>query len=301
MMNADRIERARAHRIEDVIESRDINLRGRVERVGPCPVCGGSDRFAINIRKQVWHCRGCRAGGDVVALIRHLDGVGFREAVEILGGNFRTVQPVRISTSSQAVNDYEAGQHRKAQYLWHARQPLTGSIAETYLRKARGYRGLLPATLAFSAPRKVGHHPALIACFAICESELGVLKAPHNVDSVHLTLLKPDGSDKIASMPRLIIGSPRGCPIMIAPPGDLLGLAITEGIEDGLSVYAAIGLGVWAAGSAGFMPKLADSVPDYIECVTIFAHADQAGQAGAKTLAESLNAKGTEVLIEGMQ
>jgi hypothetical protein len=49
-------------------------------------------------------------------------------------------------------------------------------------------------------------------------------------------------------------------PIVVAPLNDLLSLAITEGIEDALSVYEASGLGVWAAGSAPHMAKLAAAV-----------------------------------------
>ena len=33
--------KARAMRIEDEIVRRGIKLRGKVERVGPCPKCGG--------------------------------------------------------------------------------------------------------------------------------------------------------------------------------------------------------------------------------------------------------------------
>jgi hypothetical protein len=36
------------------------------------------------------------------------------------------------------------------------------------------------------------------------------------------------------------------------------------------------GLGVWAAGSAVFMPALAPLIPDYIDTVTIYAHDDDA-------------------------
>jgi len=72
---------------------------------------------------------------------------------------------------------------------------------------------------------------------------------------------------------------------------DLFGLAITEGIGDGLTAFQATGLGVWVAGSAGFMPVLADAMPTYIEAVTIFAYDDEAGQAGAIALAEKLHAR----------
>jgi hypothetical protein len=57
-----------------------------VERVGACPKCGGEDRFSINTKKQVWHCRGCDKGGDVVELVRHLDGADFKEACRTLTG-----------------------------------------------------------------------------------------------------------------------------------------------------------------------------------------------------------------------
>ncbi len=52
-----------------------------------------------------------------------------------------------------------------------------------------------------------------------------------------------------------MLGPNAGLPIVVAPVNDRLGLAIAEGIEDGLSVFVETGLGVWAAGSAGNMPK----------------------------------------------
>jgi hypothetical protein len=80
------IDKARAMRIEDEIARRGIILRGKNERCGPCPVCGGEDRFSINIAKQVFNCRGCDVGGDVIALVQHLDGGEFNDAVATLAG-----------------------------------------------------------------------------------------------------------------------------------------------------------------------------------------------------------------------
>ena len=73
---------------------------------------------------------------------------------------------------------------------------------------------------------------------------------------------------------------------------DLLGLAICEGIEDALSIHEATGLGAWATGTASRLPAVADAVPDYTDCVTIFADADKAGQENAAKLAARLNARG---------
>jgi hypothetical protein len=80
------IEQARAVHIEDELARRGVELNGKVERDGPCPKCGGDDRFSINTRKQVFNCRMCKIGGDVIELVRHLDGVDFIEACTTLAG-----------------------------------------------------------------------------------------------------------------------------------------------------------------------------------------------------------------------
>jgi hypothetical protein len=151
----------------------------------------------------------------------------------------------------------------------------------------------------------------MIAAFGIPDEpepgELGELRHT-SVGSVHLTLLKPDGSGKAdIERPKLIVGSPGALPIVLAPPNDLLGLAICEGIEDALTAHQSTGLGAWAAGTAGFMPKLADAVPSYIEAVTTYAHADKAGQDGVCKLAAALrnreprkDERPLELAVEGL-
>jgi hypothetical protein len=201
----------------------------------------------------------------------------------------------------KGTSEYRRRQADKAGWLWSQRKPITGSIAERYLHEARGYSGPLPPTLGFLPSLKPEHHPALIAAFALVdEPEPGVLSKPRDIGSVHLTLLKADGSGKADIKPsKIMIGSPLGKPIVLAPPNDLMGLAIAEGIEDALTAHQATGLGAWAAGSAGFMPKLAENIPSYIEAVTIFAHADEAGQDGARKLAAALRERKIEVVMEG--
>jgi putative DNA primase/helicase len=85
------VESARAVRIECELERRSIQLQGHgPERAGPCPVCGGTDRFSINTAKQVWNCRGCEAKGKgTIDLVKFLDGCNFLEAVETITGEPR--------------------------------------------------------------------------------------------------------------------------------------------------------------------------------------------------------------------
>ena len=151
-------------------------------------------------------------------------------------------------------------------------------------------------------PSKQGHHPALISAFGLSQS--GVLElADLDVRGVHLTFLKPDGTGKADVQPnKIFVGPSKGWPIVIAPPTDLLGLAITEGIEDALSVHQAIDVGVWAAGAANRMPPLAPLVPADIERVTIYAHNDEDGQGqrSALALADALFKRRIEVFVEGL-
>jgi hypothetical protein len=240
-------------------------------------------------RGLIVHCFSGCSPADVYAAIRRIDQ-------RLLQPGQTAAQPTKGSL------EYERSQREKAAWLWSCRRPITGSIAERYLRQVRSYSGSLPPTLAYLPPSKPEHHPAMVAAFAaVDEPEPGVLAAPRDVSAVHLTLLQHDGSGKAeVDKAKLVIGSPRGLPIVLAPPNDLLGLAITEGIEDGLTAHEALGLGAWAAGAAGFMPKLATTVPDFIEAVTIFAHPDKAGQDGARRLAAALCHRGIEVTIEGI-
>jgi CHC2 zinc finger len=273
-----------------------------VEWVGPCIVCGGTDRFGVNVAKGVWNCRGCTAGGDVIELVKHVESVGYREAVERLNGESPiAARPLRRPRPVIDSANYEKKQHRKAAWMWSRRRPIIGSPVERYLREARGYGGPTPATLAFLPPSKPEHHPAMIAAFGVPdEAESGVLGEPRYVDTVHLTLLKPDGIGKAAvAHPKIVVGRPLGRPIVLAPANDLLGLAITEGIEDGLSVHMATGLGVWAAGNAPLMPSLAAAIGDCIDCATIFAHDDR-GKPHAIKLADALTERGFEVFVEGV-
>jgi hypothetical protein len=83
-----------------------------------------------------------------------------------------------------------------------------------------------------------------------------------------------------------------GSPVAVAPVNDELGLAIAEGIEDGLSIHLATGLGSWAAGGATRMPTLAVAVPKYCECVTVIGDDNATGRKNAGELAARLRARG---------
>jgi hypothetical protein len=194
-----------------------------------------------------------------------------------------------------------AASRSKSQWLWASRKPLKGSIAEIYLRDCRGYRGPLPATLGF-LPGRDNHPPAMIAAFGMArETEPGRLAIDDAaVTGVHLTKLKPDGTDKagIEGEPdKVTIGLGNRSPIWLAPISDGLGLVIAEGIEDALSAHQATGLGAWAAGTAGRLPAIADLVPDYVQTAVVLVDADPNGEKNSTELAQRLVARGIEVVM----
>ena len=101
--------------IQDELARRGIRLRGKIERAGPCPKCGGNDRFSINTAKQLFNCRHCGVGGNVIDLVCHLDGADFKTACATLTGepppNGRdafTPEPKEILTAKCIYRD-EAG------------------------------------------------------------------------------------------------------------------------------------------------------------------------------------------------
>jgi hypothetical protein len=255
----------------------------------PCPFCSPNH----NPRRKV--LRIWRTDEDFAGFAcARCDEKGFvRFGRDATRPSSERLDAIRREAAERAAAESAEGV-RKAAYLWGLRQPISGSPAERYLREGRGYHGPIPATLGFLRPRKGGHHPAMIAAFAqVDEPEPGVLGAPRSVAAIHLTFLTPDGHKADCEPAKIIVGKgATGVPIVLAPPNDLLGLAITEGIEDALSVHSATGLGAWAAGCASRLPALADAVPSFIDSVTVAADADATGLRHAGGLRGALQRRG---------
>jgi hypothetical protein len=260
-----------------------------------CPLCGPERRSPSNrVRPvlRVWYvspnfisfvCARCGEEG----FVRDWDAPKINEVT-------------RARVSSELEHHREAGaaeRLRKALALWRARQPLRGTIAEKYLREARGYNAALPQTLGF-LPARDGYPPAMIAAFGIPdEPEPGAMILPDaSIRGVHLTRLLPDGNDRDhGEKAKIMIGHSKGWPVVLSPPTDGLALIIAEGIESSLSGFEATGLCTWAAGSASRLPALATAIPNWVESATILADDDVDGRRHAVSLAQAANERGLEV------
>jgi hypothetical protein len=262
----------------------------------PCPLCGPLRHSPANRRRKVmriwrhdpsfvtFHCARCGETGYA----RNGSASPAPDPAKL----------ARVRAELAKLDGHAAmEQSRKAAWLWRHRQPIAGSIAEIYLRAARGYGGPLPATLAF-LPAGDSYSPAMIAAFGhVEEPEPGVIAISDEVVcGVHITKLKSDGSGKAGTeRDKIMVGASLGLPIVLAPINDLLGLAVCEGIEDTLSTYEATGLGAWAAGAASRLPALAQAIPEYVECTTVMVDDDHDGRRHAIELGRRTASRGIEV------
>lgn len=283
-------------RLEDEIARRGARLCGGKERSGPCPVCGGHDRFSVNIQKQVWNCRGCQRGGDVIALVQHLDGCSFAEAIRALTGRppehhgrYRNAgAPVRPPTQS-------TGTHALAMALWaNARDP-RGSLVESYLESRRLE---LPDEAAGESiryhqncPFQGDRYPAMVCLVRDIRT--------NEPRGIHRTALTPDGAavKRDGKTFRMSLGAMAGGAIKLDDDADVtMGICIGEGVETTLAGRQIGYLPVWAvlstAGIAGF-PILPG-----IDGLTIFGECDGMVQSekAIKACAERWLVAGREVL-----
>jgi len=185
---------------------------------------------------------------------------------------------------------------------WINSRTIQGTPAEAYLR-GRGIICPLPDTLSFVEGYGPGRIPAMLAMFGVPGEPLpGTLRIePRQIAGAHLTFIKPDGSGKAKDRhgrSKIMLGRGHDFPIVLAPPNDGGGLVVAEGIEDALTAHQLTGLGAWAAGAANRLPGIARHVPGYVECVTIIEDDNEAGRRGCQQLAETLAARGIDVLIE---
>jgi hypothetical protein len=242
-----RIAQARTTPITDVVAQRGIKLRRNgVERVGPCPACGGTDRFSINPQKGVFHCRRCTVGGDVIALTRFLDNCDFKTAIATLGGN-DVPSPAPRSPIPKPKLPKPASDAAWAP-IWRESVDPTGTLVEVYLRS----RGLsLPDGVAGHVIRFHGslrydgeRRPGMVCLFRDIHTD--------EPCGIHRTFLDADGT----KIDRRMYGQAAGAAIKLdADENVMQGLHIGEGVETCIAAMLAGYRPTWALGSAGGIAK----------------------------------------------
>lgn len=91
--------------------------------------------FIVSPEKQVWHCFGCGAGGDLFTFIEQVENVDFVEALRILAQQ-ANVELKDFSKQEQSQRNRLLDLHCQAADFWHQRLfSETGESARNYLKK----------------------------------------------------------------------------------------------------------------------------------------------------------------------
>lgn len=263
-----RLTEAKAQDIWTVAERLEISglTRAGREWTGPCPICGGSDRFSINLQKRLFQCRQGCGRGDVINLVRMVRRLNLPDAIDWLLGPLQDlpeaerVERQQASARNQADLDRKAARERQdairaARKIWDAGQDAEGTLVRDYL----ALRGITPSVLP-RIPGSIRFHPALPYMVAVDggKSWIEVHRGPAMIAAIvqpdrvmtalHRTWIDLDqprgkaaisGPDGAALKVKKGLGSKKGGVIRLQTPREFDTIVMGEGIETTLTALAA--------------------------------------------------------------
>lgn len=271
MLDDGRIREAKGKDIGQIADALGVHglkpwpPRPGAESVGPCPMCGGRDRFSINANKALFNCRKCGGAGDVIHLVRFVRGCGLPEALDWLCGPKQELSEAERqkrreadeARAKKAAFDEDRAR-RKAidagREVWRSGLPAEDSAVRDYLALRGITRDLLPVL-----PRVLRFHPDLPYLVAATGGRGGwrqihrgpaMLAVMQGVDGVgrgcHRTwfdlgaaegkvaIIDPETGE--AQKRKKGLGSKKGAVVMLhTPAGPWSQLVMGEGIETTLT------------------------------------------------------------------
>lgn len=259
-------------------------------RHGPCPKCGGTDRFRFDdqLGKGTYYCSKCGSGTgfDLVMLVNGLSFIDAKKAVLALVES----APVLVRKASHKVTVEDEVKK------WRQSVRLNGYCAASKYLQSRGI--LLtewPAVLRihedasyWTDDGKKLVMPAMMALY---------VSPDMSKQNVHYTFLTPDGQK--ADVPKQKKNGrgpmPKGGAVRLAPSAETMGIA--EGIETALSAAQLNGIPVWAALNSGLLVNW--QPPPTAKNIIIFGDSDSSygGQSSAYGLAYRLKTEGYHVEV----
>lgn len=292
------------------------------EWTGPCPYCGGTDRYSINVTKGQWNCRGFGGGRSPISMAMHIGNLPWKAAAEQLAGPCPSGPARPLSEAEKAERnrrrlENEAAQRARearqmqqeentreaARRIWEAAKPIDGTLAQTYLY-TRGIPPFQTEVLRFhgalSYPGKSKTYPVLVCRVDDISGELcGIWRI----------FLREDGRKADVESPKMGLGPAGGGAVRIGGVGPRLGLA--EGLESALGAWHLIGkqYPVWATLSTSGLVGV--ELPLTVEHATLFPDGDRpikrqgeefvpaipAGRKAASALRDRLTAEGVKVTM----
>lgn len=255
---------------------RDEYLTGKQ---GPCPACGGKDRFRFdNLEgRGTYFCNQC-GSGDGVMLVMLVERCSFREAAE----KIREIAHLAEPTPPPPTQSEQDRQNAVAA-MWKSGKVITQDDDAGRYLMSRGIAMPFSPALRFVPKIKVtgddvAYLPAMIAAIRSPDGRF------HNI---HRTYLQNGRKAAIKSPRRIMAGSaPAGSYIPLAGAADEMGVA--EGIETALRASRRFGIPVWSVISANGLKAFTPP----IVCTRLHIFGDNdlnfTGQAAAYALANRL-------------
>ncbi|QYK43563.1 MAG: toprim domain-containing protein [Paracoccaceae bacterium] len=240
----------------------------------PCPLCQPEARPGQNALTLSDGAKG---------LLAHCKktGCAFRDVAAALGitpGTFSAPNPAILAQHAADRQAEAEKRARQARTIWVEAAPISGTIAETYLR-GRGITCDLPDSLRFHP--EAWHGPTARRLPALVARVDG-----SSSFAVHRTFLRQDGNGKAEVEPqKAMLGAVKGGAVQLARASGPL--VVAEGIETALSLASGLlcePATVWAALSTSGMRAL--ELPACTGRLTVACDGDAPGRAAALMLAE---------------
>lgn len=260
---------------------------------GPCPICGGKDRYRFDDKdgSGSYYCSSCGAGNGVnlVMAFKNLDFKNAAMQIEAAAGF------VKSAKYSEKAND---DQKRKAlNAAWGgAKRVEHGDPVCGYLEGRGIHLSYISPALRFH-PNLKYYREAESEVDGYFEAMLAIVTAPDGSGAtIHRTYLKGGEKAPVSSPKKLMQGLPmKGAAIRLFPVADVLGVA--EGIETALAAAQMFSVPTWACVSAGGLESFVP--PEEVKKVVIFGDNDRnfVGQGAAYKLASRLSLAGLEVEV----
>lgn len=264
---------ARGH-WKEILPEMGIESRYLTRKHGPCPICGGNDRFRWDNRNDegTYVCTQC-GSGDGFTLLERITGQTFKQLAD------KVEQMLGHSNNYQGPSGdiEELRQREKMKSVWDgSRTPAVGGPTAAYLEARVGC--LWPSQAIREA---FWNETPVMVCKIV---DFGGQRAVN----LHLTMLTMDGKKANLDITKKVMRGrlPDGCAIRLGPEKAVMGVA--EGIETAISAAIMFDMPVWACVNGNLLSKWIP--PARAEHVTVFGDNDAnfTGQAKAYHLANRL-------------
>lgn len=282
-MRFERIQDRAIGRWRTLLPALGIDEKFLTAKHGPCPICGGTDRFRWDDKagSGSYYCNQCGAGSGV-DLVMKAKGLTFIEAKRLIEEHL----PQAVVTVPKAKRDTSLDTLAS---IWGRAQKLTGCDPASWYLARRGLPSdspslrWLPKFPYAHDDKSKTEHPVMLAMF------VGPDRAAHTIQYTYL-----DGSGRKADVPKprklAPAKIPAGGAVRLAASAETMGIA--EGVETALAASKLFDVPVWSALSAGGLVKW--QPPQHAKHIIVFGDNDRSatGQAAAWALAHRLIAEG---------